>query len=132
MPSTTATRRPIEISDLFSRRARRVSIGWGDGEDETFTVGYHPDRYTMEVHARLQMMNEASEEATQFDAVAELMVSLLSEWDLTADGAPYPITKENLMALGLPLMGAISEAVQADFTLGKRTSNANGTVSSGS
>lgn len=116
MPQTT-TRRPIDIGDLFAKRARRVSIGWGDGEDEAFTVGYHPDRYTMEVHARLQLMNESD----GLDAMADLMATLISEWDLTEDGAPYPITKENLMALGLPLMGAISEAVQADFTLGKRT-----------
>ena len=125
-----ATRRPIDIGDLFAKRARLVEIG--ERDDEKFVVGYSPDRYTMEVHARLQLMSENKEEAAQFDAVSELMVSLISEWDLTVDGEPYPITKENLMALGLPLVGAISEAVQADFSLGRRTSPPNGTVSSAS
>lgn len=113
----TATRRPIDIGDLFSKRARSLEIAWGEGEDEKFVVSYSPDAYTMEVHARLQLMSEQD----SLDATADLMATLISGWDLTEGDQPYPITKDNLVRLGLPLLMVISNAVQEDFSLGKAT-----------
>lgn len=126
MPGT-ATRRPIDLSDLFAKRARQVEVAWGDGEDEAFVVAYSPDAYTMEVHARLQLMGEQD----GLDATADLMATLISGWDITDNGAPYPITKDNLVRLGLPLLMAISEAVQMDFSLGKKTTTGLSLASNG-
>ena len=118
MPSVT--RRPIELKDLYAKRTRFVEIAWGEADDERFVVGYRPDSYTNEVHARLQLFS--AEEG--LDAMADLMASLICEWDIQQDGEPYPITEDSLHALGLPLLGAIAEAVQSDFSLGKPTSTA--------
>lgn len=118
---------PVELTDLFSRRARKVQVVWGDGPDDCLTVTYKPDKFTNALNAEMQKASE-TDGAT---AMATLLCALVADTDITEDGKPFPLTPENLERLGLPLLVAISEAVQDDFSLGKRKVIVSGTDSHG-
>lgn len=109
----------IDLAAIKMKRVRTVVIELAPGED--LEVRYKPDELTM----RLQ---EEIAEAKDQDSAAMLMVKLLCGWNLTVDGAPYPITVDNLHALGLPILLMIATTVQEDFNtnvqLGKSTSTA--------
>lgn len=129
MPATTGTiGKTIDLADLLQRRVRTVEIDIGDGSGETFWVKYKPDALTKEMQREIR-------DAEAEDTMALILLSFLADWSLTVDGKPFPITAENLEALGLPLQMAISAIVQEDFnnqTLGKATSNGLPPDSSGS
>lgn len=111
----------IELSDLFARRVQSVEIQITDEPGDSFTVTYKPDAFTKALQAELKA-------AEAEDTAALLLVRLIVRWSLTVDGEAYPVTIENLEALGYPLLMAISAVVQADFnerfTPGKATSTA--------
>lgn len=118
MPAAT-TEKTIDIDALFQRRIRKVEIQIGDGTDDVFAVWYRPDSFTFEIRDRMN--------ATENDVErAEALSTLIDKWSLTSKGAPYPITIDNLKALGIPLMTAILQVMEHDFTqnvlLGKATS----------
>lgn len=106
---------PYELSDLIARRVRTVEIAVT--ETESLSVRYSPDAMTPEVWARLQGWVKASadKDADPFEVAEYVIAPLLKSWDITVDGEPYPITPEHIAALGLPLVGALSAALMADF-----------------
>lgn len=115
---------PFELSDLITKRVRTVEIPVT--ETESLAVRYSPDAMTPRVWADLQawVRANAEREADPFDVAAYVIVPLVRGWDLTADGVPYPVTVEHVVALGLPLVAAISGALMADFNTGRDTRDA--------
>jgi hypothetical protein len=127
MPATT-TGKTIELKDLLARRVRTLEIAIGDDTGETFWVKYTPEALTKQLQADLADVDGP-------DSAAMLLASFIRAWSLTVDGEPYPITQENLQALGLPLLMSISTLVWEDFNahaLGKVTSIASPQDSNGS
>lgn len=97
----------FDIDELFAQRVRTVSIPVT--ATESMWVKYKPDAFTKQVQAELT-------DANGLDAAALLMAQLLTEWSLTKGGEPYPITPENLEALGMPILLTIATLVQDDFS----------------
>jgi hypothetical protein len=118
----------VELSELFARRVQTVEIEITPEPGDTFSVTYKPDAFTKAVQAEIQA-------AETEDAASVLLLRLIAKWSLVVDGEPYPVTKENLEALGFPLLMAISTVVNEDFNsrinLGKVTSNGSSEDSSG-
>ncbi|HEY7030226.1 MAG TPA: hypothetical protein VH482_02815 [Thermomicrobiales bacterium] len=117
---TATKRKPIELSELFARRERSVAIVFGEADEDRFFVRYRPDRFTATVNAGL---GEALA-ADQIGATADLLTMLISGWDIAEGGEPFPVTRENLESLGLPLMALVERAIRDDFSMGKATSPA--------
>ena len=115
---------PFELVDLITKRERTVAIPVTATDD--LAVRYSPDAMTPAVWANLQswVKANAEKEADPFDVAAYVIVPLVRGWDLTVEGAPYAITVENVVALGLPLVAAISSALLADFHAGRDTRDA--------
>jgi hypothetical protein len=112
---------PIEIGDLFTKRTKKVeiSIDVVDGDDEKIVVTYSPDKYTLALHNKIQ----AATKEKSVDVLSDLLFDLLVTTDITEKGKPYPLTKESLERLGLPILMALSLGVQSDLTLGKASAN---------
>lgn len=53
-----------------------------------------------------------------FEVVEKIIAPLMSWWDLTVEGELFPITVENIVSFGLPFVGRLSRAIQADFAIG--------------
>lgn len=106
---------PYELSDLIAKRVRTVHVPIVD--DETLAVRYSPDAMTPEVWARLQgwVKANAEKDADPFEVAEYVIEPLVSGWDITTDGEPYAVTRDNIVALGLPLVAAISGALMTDF-----------------
>lgn len=106
---------PWELSALIEKRKRTVEIPVT--ADDTLAVTYSPDAMTPDVWAKLQgwVTSNREADADPFDVATYVIVPLIKGWDLTVDGAPYPISVENVVALGLPLVAAISGALMTDF-----------------
>lgn len=110
---------PFELSDLITRRMRTVEIPVT--ETECLTVRYSPDAMTPLVWANLQgwVRANAEKDADPFEVARYVIVPLVRTWDITVEGEPYAITVENVVALGLPLVAAISDALMRDFNAGR-------------
>lgn len=117
---------PFELSDLIAKRVRTVTIPVT--ETEGLAVRYSPDAMTPAVWARLQgwVREQAEQTADPFDVARYVIVPLVRDWDLTVDGEPYPVTVENVVNLGLPLVAAISAKLMADFNEGRDMSGPKG------
>ena len=103
---------PFELSDLITKRVRTVAIPVT--ADETFAVRYSPDAMTPDVWANLQgwVKANADQDADPFAVATYVIVPLVKGWDLTVEGQPYPVTIENVVGLGLPLVAAIAGALK--------------------
>jgi len=110
---------PFELSDLITKRVRTVAITVT--ADETFAVRYSPDAMTPDVWANLQgwVKANADQDADPFAVATYVIVPLVKGWDLTVEGQPYPVTIENVVGLGLPLVAAIAGALMTDFNRGR-------------
>lgn len=128
---------PLDIKDLYAGRTRRLTVDLGGtegGEPLALTVTWSPERYTKQVHAAVQ---DARETRDAFAIAESVIVPLLTWWDLTADGAPYPITAETVAALGLFIELKLMAAIEADMeveaglkgTSGARSSDGAGSAS---
>jgi len=115
---------PFELSDLITKRVRTVAIPVT--ADETFAVRYSPDAMTPDVWSNLQgwVKANADQEADPFAVATYVIVPLVKGWDLTSGGEPYPVTVENVVALGLPLVAAIAGAIMTDFNDARDTRDA--------
>lgn len=129
MPATTNGKvKTIELADLFGRRVRTVAVQFTDDDADTFEVTYSPDVFTKQFQAEMAA-------AESEDVAALSLHRLLKRWNLTVEGEPWPLTVENVEALGFSLIRLIVGVIQADMTAhvtpGKATSTAPSAVSSG-
>ena len=89
---------------------------------------YSPDAMTPDVWGNLQtwVKANAEQDADPFAVATYVIVPLVKGWDLTVDGEPYPVTVENVVGLGLPLVAAIAGALMTDFNSGRDMSGPKG------
>lgn len=111
----------IDLSALLERRVRTIEVQVSDDPGDVLSLTYKPDALTMKLRAAMSAVPDENGE----EAMAMLLDSLVCGWSLTVNARPYPVNRENLEALGLPLMGVLAVAVRQDFdrnvTLGKQT-----------
>lgn len=103
---------PVDLYDLMTRRGRALTISVGPEPTDTISVRYKPDAYTKEIEAKILAANQSSAPAR---GIADGLAALLDWWDLTAGGNPFPLTPENIEAIGLPICQLIWNAINADF-----------------
>lgn len=99
---------PVELNDLILKRTRELAIDGG------LVIKWSPERYTREMHAKLTEWQRSDRE-DPFEIADAVIVPLMTEWNLTVDGKPHPITTENVTGLGLFLCRAISTAISGDM-----------------
>lgn len=91
--------------------------------EETVTLGYYPARVAHIQQADLEAMQTrakaAGSEAAAEAVMAEFTHPLLASWDLTEEGAPYPLDVAHLIAMGPHFMGACLAAVIEQVNTGK-------------
>ena len=100
----------VELQDLFMQRMKKVVVG-----DNLFTIWVSPDKFTKHVVFRIQELTKGTD---PFAIAEEIIVPLVAKWDLTVNGEPYEITRENVADLGLDLEFEIIDAIDAaiDFS----------------
>ncbi len=103
---------PVDLYDLVNRNQRTVTVQIGPEPTDTITAVYQPDKYTVEAEAALTAANRAGEFVK---GAAEFLASILVRWDLTAGGEPFPVTPENINAIGFPIAKKIVDGLNADF-----------------
>lgn len=86
---------PINLSDFKQKRGREEVIDYGEAGSITFR--WMPDRLTDEV------WNAIYEEGLRdpFEMARRIVLPLVSWWDITDEGEPFPISVESVGSLGL-------------------------------
>lgn len=80
--------------------------GWVDVDIAVVTQGF-----LLAVTTTTVEPGETAEDAAR--RLAELTISPIRGWDLTRDGVPVPVTVDEYLALPVPLVAAIGEAMGA-------------------
>ena len=83
-----------------------VGSGWVDVDVAAITQGF-----LLAVTNTTVEPGETAEEAAR--RLAELSISPIRGWDLTRDGEQVPVTVDEYLALPVPLVAAIGEAMGA-------------------
>lgn len=83
-----------------------VGSGWVDVDVAAITQGF-----LLAVTNTTVEPGETAEEAAR--RLAELSISPIRAWDLTRDGQQVPVTVDEYLALPVPLVAAIGEAMGA-------------------
>lgn len=123
---------PLDLKDLYAGRQRRIEIDLGeneDGEPLSLAFKWSPEKYTKQVHAALQ---NARETRDAFQIAEAVIVPLVTSWDLTEGGKPYPLTAPNVEALGLFIGMQMMLAIEADFEVPANLKGTSAASSSGS
>lgn len=81
-----------------------VGSGWVDVDVAAITQGF-----LLAVTSTTVEPGETAEEAAR--RLAELSISPIRAWDLTRDGQQVPVTVDEYLALPVPLVAAIGEAM---------------------
>lgn len=98
---------PLDLRQLQNRRAElSVSI---DGESEPLTFSFYPHKFTNATNNRITG-------SPGLNTLVDELAGLLIDWNLLLDGQPFPLSKENLSLLGLPVLTAMAKAIVARVT----------------
>ena len=108
---------PIELNDLILKRERTLNVPVTAGGDETIAVRWNPARMTRETFARLQEWQKDTEKSDPFEVAEYLICPLVTGWEITEGGKPYPVNVENVAALGLDLVVRIAAALNEDYAV---------------
>jgi hypothetical protein len=122
---------PLDLKDLYAGRQRRIDIDLGEneeGEPLSLSFKWSPEKYTKQVHAALQ---DARESRDAFLIAEAVIVPLVTWWDLTENGKPYPITTANVEALGLFIEMQMMFAIESDFEVPANLKGTSAASSSG-
>lgn len=123
---------PLDLKDLYAGRQRRITIELGEdeaGKPLSLAFKWSPEKYTKQVHAALQ---DARETKDAFLISESVIVPLVTWWDITEGGKPYPITAKNVEALGLFIGMQMMLAIEADFEVPANLKGTSGASSSAS
>jgi len=88
-------------------------------EHDTFTLAYHPARITGLVYEEAR----EAERAQDIPSLAKFLAAVVSDWSLTENGKPFPVTYESLMSLPLNVLGAMLNGI-SDAASGSEEGNA--------
>lgn len=104
--------------DLQQRRRRTRSLEV-EVDGEAIRLEYRPAEVTADLVERCQKAERVARSGkgvgeAPSTVLAQGLARLISEWDVTDGGKPYPPTAANLMALDIPILGALFLAVMAD------------------
>lgn len=108
---------PIELNDLILKRERTLIVPVTADGGESIAVRWNPSRMTRERFARLQEWQKDNDRNDPFEAADELICPLVTGWDITVEGKPYPVTPEHVAGLGLDLVVRIASALNQDYAL---------------
>lgn len=99
---------PISLSEFKSKRGKLETIDYGDGDSISFR--WRPDRLDDDL---FEALSEASESKNPMEANKRVICAVVTEWDVTDQGMPYPITPENVGALGIFIQMDIIKRINA-------------------
>lgn len=109
---------PIELNHIVQSAERTVSVPTGTGPDDAIVLTWNPTRMTREVWSNYQAWQAESRGSDVSDPfmIADLfIVPLATGWDITVDGAPYPLTVEHVTNLGMTLVERLMRAIGDDY-----------------
>lgn len=97
--------------ELNKLQGREVELAVTYGE-EIINLKYRPAIYTAEYQHKLFTREmDGDEYGVNIQAVADLVTT----WDITLDGAPYPRDKASLSKLEMPLVNHLAQALYEDL-----------------
>jgi len=113
---------PVDLKDLKLKLRRDVDVYLGD--EAILTVSWATDKLDGS-YLRGSAVTDATIAALATDAAVERpdvvldlvrtqIIPLLTGWDVTSGGKPWPLTAENVASLGLLAVRAINRALGAD------------------
>jgi hypothetical protein len=115
---------PIELNDLRLKRTRKLAVPINDGE--TLAIEWNPSNMTPETFARMQEWFKNDEKDDPFEGAKYVICPLMTAWEITDGGEPYPITPENVAGLGLDFVIQAGNAIMADYRLAADTKKGSG------
>ena len=107
----------MELKQLLAARGAEVIVSW---EDEKVVVTYNPNAWTPDVEA-MALETQGS------GGVADMLAGILTGWDITSQGEPFPPTAENLRTLPLLFLGEVLKTLAKEMApdpLSVKTSDA--------
>lgn len=99
------------LSQIITKREATLRVKLTDDRADDVTVAYRPDLYTTAIEATI---TEANERRMVARATADALGAVLVSWDFDRDGEPFPLTPENITAIGFPIAKKIWDAIAAD------------------
>lgn len=110
----------LDLAALFNLEATTtVQLG-----DLSFDVRYAPNKLSVDAFNKVIKAQKDAD----IDTLAGMMIDAIIGWDLTLNGEPYPVTRENLGRLPIPVFGQLITAVLREV----RDPNGEGSLQSGS
>lgn len=103
---------PVELNDIITKRSRTIDC------DGLFRFDWNPTRMTPQVYAGLEAWREKTDR-NPFDLATVYLMPLMTGWDITVDGKPYPVTAEHITALGIDLVVRIGDLIDEDYKLAR-------------
>lgn len=100
----------MELNKLQGREIE-LAVAYGD---ETINLKYRPGIYTTEYERKLYT-RELDSSATEYGVNLQAVADLVSWWDILQDGQPYPLDKESLGKLEIPLLNHVAGAIYEDL-----------------
>lgn len=101
----------MDLNVLLSGKVADVKVDW---EGEVVRVMYDKHAYTPKLEA--DVMHAA--DTGGGESLANLLSSLVTDWDIVDKGSSFPVTRDNLGMLPVSflvqVMKSIAEAMQAD------------------
>lgn len=94
-----------DIGSITRQKIVTTELDMGDGE--MVTIHFDRNRVTPHWAAEAGRRDETSDPLSMPKALADVIL----EWDITADGQPFPPTVENLAVLSYPLQSALLQHV---------------------
>jgi len=106
---------PVELSDLLGNE-RWVNV---EVYDTVIRIAYRPSATSMRRQAELQRISrqlgaENTDEMAQVEQVAQVFCQMVTNWDLTRQGQPLPITIDIVLDLPAEMFNAMITAVGND------------------
>lgn len=116
-----------EVKDAKQKRERKLEIPLNN-EGDSLAIKWSPANLTPDVYEAIVAFVDRTKGAAQdpLEVARVIVVPLMTWWDLTDGGEPYPITAENVADFGVDWIRAVATAIQDDWQTGPATKKGSG------
>jgi hypothetical protein len=101
----------MDLKTLLSGGVADLKVEW---RGDVIGVRFKEDAYTPKLEAEVLQAADTGG-AT---ALADLLVQLVVDWDITQDGEPFPPTPENMATLPVSFLAAVVQSIGSEMASG--------------
>jgi hypothetical protein len=98
----------MELKHILSGQTRDTKVEW---EGEVVGITFDPAKYTPHLEAQVMALGES--EGSR--ALVPFITELLTAWDITEDGQPFPVSDDAVASLPLGFLVTVIRKVAEDL-----------------